>query len=227
VIWNRFLKFFTSSYLTFILIVISYLVCVAIFVIVCLAERVFVCTFTTLLALKTLNNIELIIIYGLILLTLLSDIIPHWKMILKFQWIQYIFYSDPYYFRAQIVLFLPFMIYSIVIEFVSLALTTTYSDVVRNFGVTIILNTTTRRMFDRYQFIYHAPGRRACSSGEHNHLGRPDNYPINSFCHEKTCNWSAECNNIRIGFDTIFAFKFDQAKCDVSERSDSECWKSD
>jgi hypothetical protein len=85
----------------------------------------------------------------------------------------------------------------------------------------------TRRMFDRYQFIYHAPGRRACSSGEHNHLGRPDNYPINSFCHEKTCNWSAECNNIRIGFDTIFAFKFDQAKCDVSERSDSECWKSD
>jgi hypothetical protein len=29
-----------------------------------------------------------------------------------------------------------------------------------------------RRSFNGYQFIYHVPGRRACSTGEHNHLAR-------------------------------------------------------
>jgi hypothetical protein len=54
-----------------------------------------------------------------------------------------------------------------------------------------------RRLFDHYSWIYHAPGRRACSSGEHNHLGRP-NPGVNTFCHEKTCNWGSECNSIRV-----------------------------
>ena len=58
---------------------------------------------------------------------------------------------------------------------------------------------SSRRQFDRFQFIYHTPGQRGCSTGEHLHVSRPDNYPWNSFCYDRTCNWSTECNNIRIG----------------------------
>jgi hypothetical protein len=139
--WNVFLKMFTSSWLTFGLVVVAYLISVLLFVLVNIIEKQFICTFTTLIALKYLNNVELIIIYALITITLLSDLIPNWKLILTFRWIQYIFYNDPYFFRAQIIMFLPFMIYSLVIEFVSLAITSTYAQIVKNFGPTIILNT--------------------------------------------------------------------------------------
>jgi len=57
-----------------------------------------------------------------------------------------------------------------------------------------------RRQFDRFFFVYHAPGGRACTTGEHNHLDRRDNYPFQTMCHERTCNWNAECNTIRVGF---------------------------
>jgi hypothetical protein len=62
-------------------------------------------------------------------------------LIIKCQWIQFIFYNDPYFFRAQIFMFMPLMIYSLVIEFISLGLTRNYVGVVQNFGTTIILNT--------------------------------------------------------------------------------------
>jgi hypothetical protein len=122
-------------------LVVSYLVSASLFVLVNLIEKSFLCTFNTLLALKTMNTVELIVIYSLILITLLSDIIPNYKLILSCKWIQYILYNDPYYFRAQIFMFLPFMMYSLVIEFVSLAITKDYGEVVQNFGPTIILNT--------------------------------------------------------------------------------------
>jgi hypothetical protein len=87
-----------------------------------------------------------------------------------------------------------------------------------------------RRQFDRYQFIYHVPGRRACSTGEHLHLSVPDNYPINSFCHEFTCNWAKECSNIRIGKsgDSEEQITFDQldSSCNATRVAQPECWKS-
>jgi hypothetical protein len=140
-IWHRILKFITSTWVTFAVLVFMYALSVLLFVLVNLIEKVFVCTFNTLIAIKTLNTIELIVIYGMIMLTLISDLIANIQMLLKFKWIQYIFYSDPYYFRAQIFLFLPFMLYSLAIEFASLGLTTNYADVVKNFGTTVILNT--------------------------------------------------------------------------------------
>lgn len=79
-----------------------------------------------------------------------------------------------------------------------------------------------RRSFDRYQFIYHAPGSRSCSSGEHNHLGRLDDN-LNSFCHEKTCNWGAECSNIRVSKNESVSLEF-QKSPDCTE-TNVECWK--
>jgi hypothetical protein len=141
VYWTRFLKVFTSSPLTTALVIASYFVSVVLFVIVNAIEKKFVCTFDTLLALKYLNTVELIIIYLLILITLISDIIPNFKLIMSCHWIQFIFYNDPYYFRAQFIMFLPLMVYSLAIEIVSLATTKDYAGVVQNFGTTIILNT--------------------------------------------------------------------------------------
>jgi hypothetical protein len=64
-----------------------------------------------------------------------------------------------------------------------------------------------RRQFDRYQVIYHTPGQRRCSTGEHMHMSRPDNYNLNSFCYDRTCNWATECSNIRLkNFDMVDEF---------------------
>lgn len=79
-----------------------------------------------------------------------------------------------------------------------------------------------RRLFDRYQWVYHVPGRRACSTGEHNHLGRPDGN-LNTFCHEKTCNWGAECSTIRVGKNETVPLTFQKSETCKNE-IDFECW---
>jgi hypothetical protein len=77
-----------------------------------------------------------------------------------------------------------------------------------------------RGRFRGFQFIYHVPGRRACSSGEHNHLGYHGN--MNSFCHEKTCNWARECSNVsKFNKPVMFEFK-ETATC--KDAGDFECW---
>jgi hypothetical protein len=83
------------------------------------------------------------LIYTLTVISLISDMIPNWRLLFtKCKWIDYVFHQDPYWFRAQIVLFVPFMIFSLVIEIYTLATTTTYFDVVSNFQDDIALNTT-------------------------------------------------------------------------------------
>jgi hypothetical protein len=138
----RILKLFNSTWLTTALVILSYLVLSLIFFIVLAGWR-FVCQFDTLLTIKTIHNAELILIYTLTVISLISDMIPNWRLLLtKCKWIDYVFHQDPYWFRAQIVLFVPFMIFSLVIEIYTLATTTTYFDVVSNFQDDIALNTT-------------------------------------------------------------------------------------
>jgi hypothetical protein len=43
--------------------------------------------------------------------------------------------------------------------------------------------------------IYHIPGRRSCSTGEHLHLCN-QNTGGTVFCHEKTCNFNTECRRL-------------------------------
>jgi hypothetical protein len=137
---SRFLKVITSNFLTLTLVIMSYGISVVIFFII-IASDAFVCKFSTILNLRTVNTVELILIYAAILLALVFDIVSNFKMILQFKWYQYIFGEDPYYFRAQILLFLPFMLFSIISEFVTLGITQDYEGVVKYFGATIVLTT--------------------------------------------------------------------------------------
>jgi hypothetical protein len=96
-----------------------------------------------LIILKTLNNAELILIYILTILALLFDMVSNYRVLLQGKCVQYIFSQDPYYFRVQIFLFFPFMIFSLVCELLNLATTLDYIGVVTNFRTTIWLNTVT------------------------------------------------------------------------------------
>jgi hypothetical protein len=102
----------------------------------------FVCRFGTLLFLKTVHNVQLIIIYIATIGTLIVDWVLNARVLSKFRWIQFIIYSDPYYFRVQILLFLPFMVFSLIVEIISLATTINYLGVVSSYKVNIALNTT-------------------------------------------------------------------------------------
>lgn len=137
----RLLKIITSTPLTIIVLICSYFFIVGIFCIVLAADR-FICRFSTLLALKTLHNVQLLVLYALTLLVLVGDIIANARLIFKNckVW-DYIFYRDPHYFRTQIVLFLPFMVASMTIEIWSLFATIDYIGVITNHYSIIIMNT--------------------------------------------------------------------------------------
>jgi len=77
-----------------------------------------------------------------------------------------------------------------------------------------------RGRFNGYQFIYHVPGRRSCSTGEHNHLAY--HRTGNSFCHERTCNWARECSNVSKNQFVQFKFKETSTCKDIG---DFDCWE--
>jgi hypothetical protein len=108
-----------------------------------LASYGFVCRFETLIAIRAVNNVEMIIIYSLTIRSLLIDIVGNWELVLKCNWIQYIFYGDPYWFRVQIILFLPFMIYTLIVEIWQFFTSSEYIDVVKNHNATLATNTVT------------------------------------------------------------------------------------
>lgn len=53
-------------------------------------------------------------------------------------WIQYAVYSDPYYFRLQILLFFPFIIFSAIADIYFLATSTNYTSVITHFKASIV-----------------------------------------------------------------------------------------
>jgi hypothetical protein len=148
--WQKFrfrlLKLFTSTWLTISFVIGSYLTLSMIFFIILAAWQPsgsFLCQFDTLLVIKTVHNAQLIVIYALTLICLLGDVVSNWYLLFRqCKWFTYIFKNDPYWFRAQIVLFIPFMIYSLVVEIYTLAATTKYLGVVTKFQELIALNTT-------------------------------------------------------------------------------------
>lgn len=135
----RVLKVFSGTWFTLGLLAGSYVLVNLVFLLT-LAIDGFVCKFTTLVALRSINGIELIIIYILTLFALLVDIIPNLKPIFTGKFVNYLF-SDPYWFRVQIFLFLPYMIFSLIFEIWSFATSFKYLDIVINHTATISLTT--------------------------------------------------------------------------------------
>jgi hypothetical protein len=129
-------------WVTTLLVVASYLLITFISFIV-ISGWGYNCTFNTLISIKTINNVELILIYGLTFASLVGDLFSNASLVfMECKWIVYIFDSDPFWFRAQIILFLPFLIFSLAMEIFTLAATTNYFGVVTNFTSTVALNTT-------------------------------------------------------------------------------------
>jgi hypothetical protein len=135
----KILKATSSPWFVIILLILSYLLVVLVFFI-SLIPNSFECKFGNLTAIKTIHNILLIFIYLLTLLSFGLDLIGNYKLITQCQWIRYIF-NDPYYFRVQILLYIPFMIYSLITEIYTLATTLKYIDIVKNYQVTMTFNT--------------------------------------------------------------------------------------
>jgi hypothetical protein len=135
------LKIVASTWFSIVMLVTGYIVMVVIYVIV-FASYGFVCRFQTLVILKIINNVELILIYCLIIVTLLVDAIGNANKIFRqCKIIDYVFFSDPYWFRVQIILFLPFMVYSLLSQIHSLVVANTYTGIVVNHTTLIILDT--------------------------------------------------------------------------------------
>jgi hypothetical protein len=136
----RILKLVSLPFVRFLLTIVTFLIIVVVFFIVLAADS-FVCKFNTLVALKIVQNIELAILYILTLLVLVVDVIMNWKLIVTFKWIQYIIFNDPYWYRAQHLLLVPFMIFSLIVEFIALSTSTSYKSIAESFGLNITLNT--------------------------------------------------------------------------------------
>jgi hypothetical protein len=128
--WIRFLKTLASSWFTFILLFVSLGVILIVNTVI-LASTSFVCRFEILISLKVVHNVDLIIIYFLTLILLLGDVVLHLGLIFSKNSWMYLF-GDPYYFRFQIFLFVPFMIYNMVTEISNVVLFSAYLKVMQN-----------------------------------------------------------------------------------------------
>jgi hypothetical protein len=137
---SRFLKIISSTYFTLGVVVLAYFTLVLIYTIL-LASYSYVGQYATLTIIKIIHNCILIGTYLLSIVTFVLDALPNWNLILKCRWIQYVVFNDPYYFRLQILLFVPFMIYNLILELWSLATTLNYYDIVKNAQTSMILNT--------------------------------------------------------------------------------------
>jgi hypothetical protein len=69
------------------------------------------------------------------------DLLMNFPLLIRCKWIEYIFKKDPYYFRAQIWLFMPFMIYSLASEITITSLTDSYFAILNYYVVGMALNT--------------------------------------------------------------------------------------
>jgi hypothetical protein len=135
----KFLKATSSIWFVIVLVILSYLLVVFTFFISRIPNN-FECKFGNLTAIKMIHNVLLIFIYILTLISFAIDLIGNYSLILKLKWFQYIF-KDPYYFRAQILLYIPFMIYSLITEIYTLVTTLRFVDIIKNYQLTMTFNT--------------------------------------------------------------------------------------
>lgn len=139
---NTFLKILSSRTFSWVLITLCYLSFIVLNTII-LASYRYVCRFQTLVILKIIQNIILIFVYLFTIITFITDIIPNLGLLfVKCQWIGFIFFMDPYFFRVQALIYFPLMVYSLVIEILSLSLSPDFLGIVKYHTVFIGLNTS-------------------------------------------------------------------------------------
>lgn len=134
------LKMIAKPYLTIGMIILAYFFFFGVFTIV-LASTGFVCKFGTLIGLKVVNNVFLIVIYVMTIMLFVIDLFRNVKLIAACKIYQYILGSDPYYFRFQICLFVPFMLFSLASELYILSSSLTFVSIIINFRKHMVFNT--------------------------------------------------------------------------------------
>jgi hypothetical protein len=136
----RLIKILLSKWVIIGYLAFAYVLVNLLFTIV-LASNKYVCSFNVLLTLKILHCIELIVIYFMILSATIFDMGMNFAKFKRGQVLNYIFTSDPFYFRVQIILFMFYLMYQFVIDIVVLVLTSTYIAAMTNYYLIAVLNT--------------------------------------------------------------------------------------
>lgn len=139
--WVIILKILGSFWFPLIVLSISYIFLLILYCII-QAGYGFICRFDTLVFLKLVNTIIMCIMFVAIIILMIYDVIANYNStLLKCKWINYIIYKDPFYFRVQIFLFFPFLLYCLISELWMFANTFSYKDIVNTFIPSLILNT--------------------------------------------------------------------------------------
>jgi hypothetical protein len=138
----KLIKIFLSKWTIIGYLIGTYLLVNLLFTIV-LASNRYVCSYPLLVALKVLNSCELIIVYVMILSAILFDIIMNWRKVIRCPngIINYLFYSDPFWFRSQIIMFLIYLVYQLAVDIAVLSLSTTYIATMEHYYPIAVLNT--------------------------------------------------------------------------------------
>jgi len=101
----------------------------------------FLCEFQTLVNLRIVNAVQLIVVYVLTILLLFGDVLGNLKMLSHCEIYNYVFKKDPFYFRVQIALFVPYMLYDLAAELYFLIVIQSFPDLIYTVVQTEALNT--------------------------------------------------------------------------------------
>jgi len=101
----------------------------------------FLCEFQTVVNLRIVNAVQLIIVYVLTILLLFGDVLGNLKMLSHCEIYNYVFKKDPFYFRVQIALFVPYMLYDLAAELYFLIAIQSFPDLIYTVVQTEALNT--------------------------------------------------------------------------------------
>jgi len=101
----------------------------------------FLCELQTLVNLRIVNAVQLIVVYVLTILLLFGDVLGNLKMLSRCEIYKYVFKKDPFYFRVQIALFVPYMLYDLAAELYFLIAIQSFPDLIYTVVQTEALNT--------------------------------------------------------------------------------------
>lgn len=105
-------------------------------------DPTFICHFHTLLYLRVANAILMILVYLTTVLLIIGDMVSNYELILmKFDWITYVFRKDPYYFRVQIWMFVPYMLFDLASQLYFVIAIQTFPAIIQDTPETEALNT--------------------------------------------------------------------------------------
>jgi len=138
----RVLKLLSQMWLVMLLALLYFLFATIINTIIILGTNgQFLCEFQTLVNLRIANGVQLIVVYIFTVLLLVGDILGNLKTVLRCQLITYIFKKDPFYFRLQIALFVPYMLYDTASELYFVIMIQSFPDLIYQVIETEAMNT--------------------------------------------------------------------------------------